>query len=87
MLVSEAATASSETGGHRAGRHSHDAAQLSQLAGCRRDSNRDTATHDATHGHQNHDERVDIVTDEMSQAHGKVVGLVLNGAQPKRKAS
>jgi len=52
-----------------------------------RDSNRDTATHDATHGHQNHDERVDIVTDEMSQAHGKVVGLVLNGAQPKRKAS
>jgi integrase len=29
----------------------------------------------------------DVVTDEMQQAHSKVVGLALNGAQPERKAS
>jgi integrase len=29
----------------------------------------------------------DVVTDEMQQAHSKVVGLALNGAQPERKTS
>ena len=29
----------------------------------------------------------DVVTDEMQQAHSKVVGLALNGAQTERKAS
>jgi integrase len=29
----------------------------------------------------------DVVTNEMQQAHSKVVGLALNGAQPERKAS
>jgi integrase len=29
----------------------------------------------------------DVVTDEMEQAHGKIVGLALNGAQTERKAS
>jgi hypothetical protein len=29
----------------------------------------------------------DVVTDEMSEAHSKVVGLVLNGARADRKAS
>jgi len=29
----------------------------------------------------------DVVTDEMQQAHSKVVGLALNGAQTEHKAS
>jgi len=29
----------------------------------------------------------DVITDEMTQAHTKVVGLALNGAQTERKAS
>jgi integrase len=29
----------------------------------------------------------DVVTDEMQQAHSKVVGLALNGAQTERKVS
>ncbi|HZZ14965.1 MAG TPA: hypothetical protein VFE08_03285 [Candidatus Sulfotelmatobacter sp.] len=29
----------------------------------------------------------DVITDEMAQAHTKVVGLALNGAQTERKAS
>jgi len=29
----------------------------------------------------------DVVTDEMPQAHSKVVGLALNGAQTERQAS
>jgi integrase len=29
----------------------------------------------------------DVVTDEMVQAHSKVVGLAFNGAQTERKAS
>jgi hypothetical protein len=29
----------------------------------------------------------DVVTNEMQQAHSKVVGLALNGAQAERKAS
>jgi hypothetical protein len=29
----------------------------------------------------------DAYTADMTEAHGKVVGLVLNGAQAKRKAS
>ena len=29
----------------------------------------------------------DVVTDEMAEAHGKVVGLALYGAQTERKAS
>jgi integrase len=29
----------------------------------------------------------DVITDEMAQAHTKVVGLALNGAQTGRKAS
>jgi hypothetical protein len=29
----------------------------------------------------------EVVTDEMAQAHGKVVGLALNGAQTERKAN
>jgi hypothetical protein len=74
--------------GNRSAWDTLSAAYLSFLVGFGRNAGGRTAEAHAARGHPNDHECVgDAATDEMTEAHSKVVGLALNGARTERKAS